>query len=197
MGRDKALLPFAGQPLIARALSILREAGLSASIAGARSQLASFAPVVEDAESGLGPLAGICVALASTPARHIVILSVDLPLLPASLLRLLLHHAQITGRAVTVPTVNGFAQTFPAILDGKVLPILQAELAAGRRGCFAAFQAAAAAFNQSLSAVPVELLIQSGQVDRPSGLPAARWFLNVNTPADLERAERHFPSRIA
>src|ERR1700721_688728 len=34
MGRDKALLSFVGRPLIAHALSILREAGLRASIAG-------------------------------------------------------------------------------------------------------------------------------------------------------------------
>jgi molybdopterin-guanine dinucleotide biosynthesis protein A len=191
MGQDKALISFAGQPLIVNALSILRRAGLPACIAGAGSRLASFAPVVEDAESGLGPLAGICAALSSTSARHAAFLPVDLPLLPASLLAFLLHHAQITGSAITIPTVNGFAHTFPAILDRSVAPLLAAELAAGRRGCFAAFQAAAAALKQPVAQVAVELLVQSGQVDDPSGLPAARWFLNVNTPVDLERAARH------
>jgi molybdenum cofactor guanylyltransferase len=195
MGRDKALLPFAGRPLIAHALSILRDAGLPVSIAGARSDLRSFAPVVEDAESGpqlaLGPLAGVCAALASTAVRHAVFVPVDLPLLPASLLRFLLHHAQITGRAVTVLSVNGFAHTFPAVLDCTILPLLSTELAAGRRGCFAAFQTAAAALNQPVSTVALELLVQAGQVDHPSGLPAVRWLLNVNTRADLELAFRH------
>jgi molybdopterin-guanine dinucleotide biosynthesis protein A len=197
MGQDKALLPFAGQPLVVRALAILRQAGLPASIGGARSELASFAPVVEDAESGRGPLSGVCAALASTSARHAVFLPVDLPLLPASLLRVLLHHARITGRAVTVPSVNGFAQTFPAVLDRAILPLLQAELAAGRLGCFAAFQAAAAALNQPVSKVAVEFLVQSGQVDHPSALPPVRWLLNVNTPADLELASKQIPSGIA
>ncbi len=191
MGRDKALLPFAGRPLIVNALSILHEAGFPASIAGARSNLADFAPVVADANTGHGPLSGICAALASTSASHAVFLPVDLPLLPSSLIRFLLHHAQITGRAVTVPSINGFAQTFPAVVSGAALSALQAELAAGRLGCFAAFQTAASVLHQSVSAVAVEFLVQPGQVDHPAALPAARWFLNVNTPADLERASRY------
>jgi molybdopterin-guanine dinucleotide biosynthesis protein A len=197
MGRDKALLPFAGTSLIDNALSILRRAGLTARIAGAHSDLAAFAPVVEDAEPGRGPLAGICAALAVCSARHAVFLSVDLPLLPGSLILSLLRHAQITGRAVTLSSVNGFAQTFPSILDRAVLPTLGAELAAGRRGCFAAFQAAAARLSQPVSAIPVELLVQAGQVVHPEGLPAARWFFNLNTPADLQFALRQIPSRIA
>ena len=97
MGRDKALLPFAGRPLIAHALSILREAGLrldrwsqSASRIGA---LAAYAPVVEDSQPGLGPLAGICAALAAVATRYVVFLPVDLPLLPSSLIAYMLHHA--------------------------------------------------------------------------------------------------------
>ena len=189
MGRDKALLLFGGKPLVENALSILRQAGLPASIAGARFPLASFAPVVKDLVLGLGPLGGVCTALASTSAQHAVFLPVDLPLLPASLLVFLLHHARMTGRAVTVPAVNGFAQTFPAVLKRAVLPMLKAELDAGRGGCFSAFQAAAASLGEPMSVVAAELLAQAGQAGHPDGVPVARWFLNVNTPADLERAE--------
>ncbi|HEY1767053.1 MAG TPA: molybdenum cofactor guanylyltransferase [Terracidiphilus sp.] len=197
MGQDKALLSFAGRPLIASALSVLRQAGLPATIAGGHSQLASFAPVIRDAAPGLGPLSGICAALASNSARYSVFLPVDLPLLPASLLRFLVHHAQVTGRPITLSAVNGFAHTFPAVLDRAALPVLEAELAAGRRGCFAAFHAAADALRQPLSPIPVEFLVQSGQADHPRALPAARWFLNVNTPADFERASKQVPLPIA
>jgi molybdopterin-guanine dinucleotide biosynthesis protein A len=208
MGRDKALVEFAGQPLIARALSTLREAGLNAAIAGSSPKLQSdfepFAPIVDDREPGRGPLAGVCAALASTSARHAVFLSIDMPLLPASLLAYLLRHACITESAVTVASVNGRAQTFPAVLDRRVLPLFEAELKAGRLGCLAAFEAAAAALNQPadnqpadnqpdhnqrLRAIPVEFLVQSGQAAHPDGLPAAQWFLNLNSPADLARAE--------
>lgn len=79
MGRDKALVPFAGRPLIARALATLREAGFDPVIAGARTALArtaleSYAAVIPDPASAAvsGPLAGICAAMASTTARRCV-----------------------------------------------------------------------------------------------------------------------------
>ncbi len=202
MGEDKALVLFNGRPLVERALGILRAAGLEASIAGARTAsalqtLKAFAPVVEDAETAPGPLSGICAALASTAARWAVFLPVDLPLMPATLIEFLLDHARITGRAVTLASVNGFAQSFPAVLDRVVLPALERELEAGRGGCFAGFQAASAQLNQPVSIVAVEMLVQAGRIEHPDGLPASRWFLNVNRPADLWRAEACFTGRIA
>jgi molybdopterin-guanine dinucleotide biosynthesis protein A len=197
MGQDKALVTFAGEPLIAHALRILRGAGLDPAIAGARSPLASYAPVIEDSGRDLGPLAGICSAFEKSPARWCVFLPVDLPLIPASLLQALLRHAQLAASAVTLPAINGFAQTFPAVLDRAVLPALYVELQAGRRGCFSAFQAASAALHRSIATLPVEVLAQAGQAAHPAGLPAFRWFLNANTPADLRLAEMLSPHPIA
>ena len=197
MGEDKALVRFAGRPLVEIALEVLRQAGLEAFIAGARSSLADFAHVVEDAEAGLGPLGGITAGLDATARRRAVFLPVDLPLLPASLLRYLLLHAQITGRAITVASVNGFAQSFPAVVDREALPLLRSELEVGRRGCFAGFQAACAALGEPMNVLGVEPLVQCGQVSHPEALPPALWFLNVNSPADLQRAEARRPSLIA
>jgi molybdopterin-guanine dinucleotide biosynthesis protein A len=188
MGADKALSPLAGKPLVAHALATLRAAGLAAAIAGARVPLEAYAPVVEDAEPDGGPLSGICAALKSTSARWAVFLPVDLPLLPASLVVFLLHRARISGAAVTVAEVNGFPQTFPAVLDRAVLAPLEVEFRAGRSGCFSGFQAASAALDRPLVVLPVEMLVQSGHVAHPEALLAARWFLNVNAPADLATA---------
>lgn len=193
MGSDKALLPLASEPLIAHAVSTLREAGLPVLIAGAassaRASLSAYAQVVDDSEPGLGPLAGICAAMAATSARLAIFLPVDLPLLPPSLIAYLLHHARITGHAVTVPSVNGFTQTFPAVVARATLPALQNELHSGQRGCFSAFRAAADGLGHPIASLTVELLAQSGQVSHPLGLPPFRWFLNVNSPQDLHRAE--------
>jgi molybdenum cofactor guanylyltransferase len=199
MGRDKALLEFAGKPLVAHALDLFKEAGITALIAGTPSPagasspalrpLPVLAPIVEDAAPGLGPLSGICTALSIISARYAVFLPVDLPLIPPSLLVFLLGHARMTGSAVTVPSVSGFTQTFPAVLDRAALPALQNELDSQRYGCFSAFQAAAAAAGQSVSSVAVELLAQAGEVSDPLGLPPVLWFLNLNTPDDLVRAE--------
>jgi molybdopterin-guanine dinucleotide biosynthesis protein A len=193
MGRDKALLEFAGRPLIAHALDVFQEAGITAMIAGAASPALKSLPIdtqlIEDASPGLGPLSGICTALSTTSARYAVFLPVDLPLLPPSLLVYLLRHARVIGSSVTVPSVSGFTQTFPAVLDRAALPALQNEFDAQRYGCFSAFQAASAAMGQSVSSIAVELLVQTGQVFDLQGLPPIHWFLNLNAPDDLERAE--------
>jgi molybdopterin-guanine dinucleotide biosynthesis protein A len=82
-----------------------------------------------------------------------------------------------------------FTQTFPAVLDRAALSALKNELDGQRYGCFSAFQAAAAALDQSVGTVAVELLAQTGEVFDPLGLPPIRWFINLNTPEDLGRAE--------
>jgi molybdopterin-guanine dinucleotide biosynthesis protein A len=211
MGSDKALIEFIGRPLIAHALDLVRAAGLPVFIAGARSALESFAPVIPDARTGAGPLEGICVALESLkggsialPARafnsrapYAVFLPVDLPLLPPALLLYLLHHARITGRAVTLPSVNGFPQTFPVVLSLACLPGLEHEFEGGRRGCYAAFQAAAAALGEPVSVLPAEVLVQSRKIIHPAALPVARWFLNVNDRADLRRATSISAGRVS
>lgn len=188
MGQEKALVELKGRTLAARAVGLLRTSGLTAAIAGARSDLQDLAPVILDEAPDRGPLGGICAALASTKADLAVFIPVDLPLLPSSLLEYLLGDAQRTGSAVTLASVNGFSQTFPVVLRRETLSILQMELGTSEGGCFSSFQAASQAFGQSVRAIPVEVLLQSGQVAHERGLPPFQWFLNVNAPPDLERA---------
>ena len=197
MGTDKALVKLGGRPLVEHSLATLREAGLEAAIAGARSDLSAFGPVVDDTEPGCGPLGGVCAALASTQAGWAVFLSVDLPLAPAALLDCLLCRAETIHAAVALCSVSGFPQTFPAVVHRDALPVLREDLMAGRRGCFAAFRAAADRLSRPLDAVAAESLGQCGQVRDPRGLPAAFWFLNANSPQELERAERLHSRRIA
>jgi molybdopterin-guanine dinucleotide biosynthesis protein A len=189
MGSEKALVEFAGEPLVVHALRTLRGAGVTASIAGARSPLECFAPVVADAEPDRGPLGGICAALASTQARWAIFLPVDLPLLPALLMTCLLQEAEDEGTAVTVASMNGFAQTFPAVVDRAALPWLRSALQTGPGGCFAAFQAAAEGLKKSMKVVPVERTLHHNESALREALPVECWFMNVNAPADLLRAE--------
>ncbi len=192
MGTDKALLDFRGQPLIAHAIGILEGAGLPVVIAGARAEarfrLESFAPVMSDSETGLGPLGGICTALASASAPYAVILPVDLPFVPSSLIRYLVHHARVTESAITLISVNGLPQTFPAVVSKTLYPTLQEELENGRLGCLAAFQAAAIRMGSRFCSLAAEVLVQSGQVSHPQALPVVRWFLNLNAEQDVSRA---------
>ncbi len=187
MGQDKTLVQVGGKPLIERALSILKGAGLSAAIAGARSNLSAYGAVVPD--DGQGPLSGVCAALRATEAEFSVIVPVDMPLLPSSLVRVMLDRAAVTDARVTVVEANGFAQTFPAVIHRSALEPLASELAAGRRRCFAAFESAAQSFGQRLESVPVEVLAQAGQVAHPLGIAPAFWFLNLNRTENLPQVE--------
>jgi molybdopterin-guanine dinucleotide biosynthesis protein A len=189
MGRDKAMVEFAGEPLVVRGIKILREAGLEPGIAGARANLEQYAPVIADIDPGRGPLGGICAALAACREQRAVFLPVDLPLLPALLITVMVRRAQLTSAVLTVPSLSGFSQTFPVVIDRAALPALKNALEQERGACFAAFQAAAAAAGQSIAAIPVEYLAQAGQVTHTDGLSPAMWFLNVNSPAELRRAE--------
>lgn len=190
MGGDKALIHQTGVPLIQRALAVLSTAGLQARIAGARTDLSSFGDVVPDepVHADLGPLSGICSALSVANSRYAVVLPVDLPLIPASLIIYLLGHAITTESIVAVVSVAGFVQTFPAVIDRVAAPNLHASLESQHRNTLTAFRNAGDALGRPLSVLPLELLVQVGHVFHPDAIPAAFWFLNVNTPDDLSLA---------
>ncbi|HKF46925.1 MAG TPA: molybdenum cofactor guanylyltransferase [Terracidiphilus sp.] len=183
MGRDKALAALDGRPLVERALEVLRAAGLRARIAGARSELGQYAPVVPDEFPEAGPLGGVCTALKHAEAEWAVFLPVDLPLMAPALIEYLMKDAQITGRGVTLASVNGFAQTFPTVVRRDALEELAGELLAGRLGCFAAFERA------GTHVVAAEMAAQAGQAADERGWPAHRWFWNANSPEELARIE--------
>jgi len=189
MGSDKALMQLGGRPLVAHALESLRRAGLRASIAGAASPLDGLAPVIRDEKPARGPLSGVCSALAACSSRLAVFVAVDAPFIPESLIRYLLRHAEVSGAAITIASVDGFAQTFPAVIDREVLRQLRSSLESERYGCYEAFQRASTDAGRDFSVVPVELLVQAGQVADEHGLPSSLWFGNLNTLEELRRAE--------
>jgi molybdenum cofactor guanylyltransferase len=191
MGQDKALIRLNGSPLIQHAIELFQSAGLEPRIAGARSDLSTFATVISDDSThpGLGPLSGICAALDATSARYAVFLPVDLPLLAPSLIAYLLQYAQVTASAVTLASIGGFIETFPVVIDRNATPALLASLASGDRKCLTAFRTAAAAIAKPFSVLPVELLLQTGHVAHPHGLPPHAWFLSINDPGNLAGAE--------
>jgi len=199
MGQDKAMVQLAGRSLAERALGILREAGLPASLAGGSPAIGNLAPLVQDSVPGLGPLGGICAGLASTSARIAVFMPIDLPLLPPALIVYLLEQANVTGEAVTLASAGGYLQTFPVVLVRGVLPVLEGELQAGHRSCLAAFETAVATLSRAIRVISVETLVQSGRVAHPEGLKAESWFLNVNAPEGLELASQYLsrPHRVS
>jgi molybdopterin-guanine dinucleotide biosynthesis protein A len=200
MGRDKALVSFRGRPMIEHALGLLRSAGLAPRIAGARSDLSSFAPVIPDSiavarreavrPEGLGPLAGVHAGLSASTAELTLFLPVDMPLMPPALLACILRRAQATQAIVTVCTVHGRIEPFPVVLRKAALAAIETRLAAGLNGCLAAWQAIPQALASELDAPTVETVIQAGVCP---ALPASSpewWFSSANTPEELARLEQ-------
>lgn len=87
MGRDKATLAFCGRPLIEIAVEKLRSFCADVSIVGNRDDLAPYAPVVHEARVDCGPAAGIEAGLKAAKQEWALFVPVDVPLVPASLLR--------------------------------------------------------------------------------------------------------------
>lgn len=186
MGRDKALLEWAGKPLIAHALDKLRALGHAPQIAGTRPDLEVFAPVVPDQYPRAGPLGGIASALAVTGSEQNIFLPVDLPGLPLSFLLWLVRRAEVTGATATVPRLRGLPQPLCAIYSRALLPHLHAALAEGDAKVMRAVERAGI-----IDAFDVESVASAESWDSPH-----RWFDNLNTPNDFQRTMLEQSSRI-
>jgi molybdenum cofactor guanylyltransferase len=204
MGRDKAVLPFCGRPLIAIALetlSKLRELGLGpARIAGSRPDLAAFAPVVEDLHPGCGPLSGIEAALTASCEPLNLFLPVDMPLMPASFLSWMLLRAGITGAFATLPCAGGVIQPLCAVYHRDLLPHFTQSLAAGDSKVIRVVENTLRGDNAlheraDADIFDVELLVTTyPELAGESNIPAHRWFENCNSPEDLAAVEAYAKS---
>ena len=124
MGSDKALLCWAGEPLIQHTLAGAREACGQVVICGPRSLYGKFGNVIEDAEPGHGPLSGIQAALHATQSDLNLILSVDLPLMRAEFLTWLLQQARAGEQRVTAPEAQGRLQPLCAVYHRDLVKIV-------------------------------------------------------------------------
>jgi molybdenum cofactor guanylyltransferase len=183
MGRDKALLPHAGRPLVEHAVTILAGAGLTPHIVGLRPDLASYAPIIEDLRSGCGPLGGLEAALTFSETELNVFLPVDLPLLPPAFVRYLLERAAITGAVATVPTLGGRAEPLCAVYRRDLLSGIAHALESGEYKVMHAIENAVSASQSGMDTFSVEAVAATRDdwaTERPY-----RWFQNMNTPADM------------
>jgi molybdopterin-guanine dinucleotide biosynthesis protein A len=128
MGRDKALIPLNGEPLIRRQLRLLQESGarrLMVSVAAGdpeagdrlREEIPTEVECLPDARPDCGPLAGIAAGLASlrSDESHLIVLAVDLPRMEGGFLGLLFEAVQGTPDAGVVPQVDGNLEPLVAV----------------------------------------------------------------------------------
>lgn len=128
MGRDKALIPVQGEPLILRQLRLLRVAGASRVMVSVAAgdpkavdrlwqQIPRAVECLPDARPDTGPLGGIAAALESlrSDESHLIVLAVDLPRMESGLLGALIESVQGTPGAGVVSEVDGNLEPLVAV----------------------------------------------------------------------------------
>ena len=179
MGRDKTLLPWAGQPMaLHQAAKLARVCGRAA-LVGKHPELFVGAPYpfIEDGASPVAAAFGVAAALAASPDDTNLVLAADIPRVPESFLEALLAVAEAIPADAVVPVSGGLPQPLCAVWRRSAHAPLVARLAAGDYALVGALQ--------QLRAV---LIPEEATAALPGG--AAANFLNVNTPEDYEKAER-------
>lgn len=191
MGRDKAQLELAGQPLAAHMLGKLAGLGLEATLCGNRPDLQHFAPILPDpklpgGETTAGPIAGILSALEASDSVLNLFLAVDMPAIPADFLSWMIDRGKRTQAAITLPIVTGREQPLCAIYHRDLAPGVRRSIESGEHRVLPALHSAVREAH-SIDVFDVESIVSAGAIHPiPSGLPH-QWFRNLNSPRDFAR----------
>jgi hypothetical protein len=76
-----------------------------------------------------------------------------------------------------------------AIIDRTVLPATACRIGAGRRRVFTRIPGWCESDKAADSAIAACIVLQSGTVCHPEGLPADKWFVNVDSLEDLQTVQ--------
>jgi molybdopterin-guanine dinucleotide biosynthesis protein A len=181
-GRDKALVEFAGKPMLARMIELMRSFAQDVRIVATRGKYADFeTEIVEDLWPGEGPLGGIVTALLNTKERETacewnVIVSCDMPFLTADWMKFLTERAAESRAQVVLPHSEHGPEPLCACWRTDAAASLQASFERGVRKV-----------TQGISLLRAEVLDERDWKRFDS---AGRLFWNMNTAADYEETRR-------
>ncbi|MEW6447063.1 MAG: bifunctional molybdenum cofactor guanylyltransferase MobA/molybdopterin-guanine dinucleotide biosynthesis adaptor protein MobB [Bacillota bacterium] len=175
MGENKAFLLVDGRPLIERVLAALREVFTEVMIAGDPEVYGGLAEkVVPDIIPGMGPLGGIHAALSFASHELVFIAACDLPFADGEVARYIVQRAE--GFDAAVPYVGGRLEPLFAAYRKTCLDHVARCIEAGRLRVVG-----------FLGEVRVCYLTEADFSWRRN---FRRVFLNVNTPAEVNRLQQ-------
>ncbi len=186
MGRDKALKPFLGRPLIQHVLERVAPVADELLVTTNRPEAYAFLglPLFSDLKPGRGPLGGLYTALVSAKNPSVAVVACDMPFASAALLAagaaILLREA---ADVVIAETDEGYEPLHAVYRRETCIPAIESAIASDQWRMIAWFPQ-----------VNVRILTD-GEVRRwdPQGLA----FRNVNTPEEFAEAERLASERSA
>ncbi len=176
MGRDKALLPLGGMPLIEHVLR--RVEGLGDEVIITTNQPEDYAflgmRMAEDRQPGAGALHGLLTALEAARGERVLLVGCDMPFVSRSLLEHMLAIA--TDAEVVIPRRGGKLQPLHAIYSKTCAGPVSQALEAGEKRMISFFPRIQTR------------IVEQETIDQydPEGLS----FFNANTPEELAQAER-------
>jgi len=180
LGRDKALETVDSQSLLQRVLSQLSSFSSEIIIVTARGEsLPRFVGsprfrVVADAYPGKGALVGLGTGLAASKARYNLVIACDMPFLNQALLRYMLGLT--AGFDLVIPRLGELVEPLHAVYAKSCLAPIERLIEQGTLRINALFELVKVRY------------VEADEVDRFD--PRHLSFFNVNTRADLERAQQ-------
>jgi molybdopterin-guanine dinucleotide biosynthesis protein A len=179
MGADKALLPFLGKPLILRPLN--RLAGIADEILVTSNhpegyRFLGLSPI-PDVFPGMGALGGLYTALSAAGHPFVAVVACDMPFASPEIFALELLLARETGADAVIPRSAGGTEPFHAVYRRETcLPHVKLALEAGKKRVDAWFPQVNIRYLEAEEMLPYD--------------PSPLAFLNINTPEELQQAER-------
>jgi molybdopterin-guanine dinucleotide biosynthesis protein A len=181
-GSEKAIAAFRSEHMISHVIRVLLKVTDEVVVAVApgrggfyRDLLGEDVSVVEDVESGVGPIQGLVTALDSASGDYVLVSPCDTPLLREEVCEMTIRRAE--GRDGAVPLVNGFLEPLHACYSRVIcLEAFSKSMAQGTRKPKDAYHL--------LSLATVD------EVDLRRVDPHLVSFLNVNSEEDLIAATK-------
>ena len=174
MGRDKALLPFRGVPMVR--IMVDRLAGLTRPVAVIADRANRYAglgvPILGDLHQGCGPLGGIHAALRQLRSAEVFVLACDTPFVSEELIAYI--AAFPTAAPARVATMDGSLHPLCGVYSQACLPAIEEAISAQHFALRTLLNTVGAA---SVPLTP----------DLPFFHPRLLW--NVNDPAALAELE--------
>ena len=178
MGRDKALVPFLGQPLIQRVLERLRPVAEEHLITTNHPQNYLFLglPLITDIFPGRGALGGLYTALQAARNPFVAVVACDMPFANPQFFQTLFEMLENSHVDAVIPQSEEGSESFHAVYRKETsLALVREAIEEGYWRADAWFASANIRF----------LSIEEVKVIDPSGLI----FRNVNTPEEFAAAE--------